>query len=164
MNRSKEIRALSEGCEWRHVPGEINPADLPSRGSTMKKLLQCRWWEGHTWLYEDPEHWPQHEEQLHEHEVNAEKRKTVVSAISLQSNPAPGKWYAYFSRFTKLVRMIGWMQRFISNLKYKKIHGCLPTASDLTASKISNAEEKAILFTQCEAFTGTNDSGLNTLR
>lgn len=114
-------------------------------------------------MYEDPEHWPQHEEQLHEHEVNAEKRKTVVSAISLQSNPAPGKWYAYFSRFTKLVRMIGWMQRFISNLKYKKIHGCLPTASDLTASKISNAEEKGILFTQCEAFTGTHDSGLNTL-
>lgn len=104
MNRSKEIRALSEACEWRHVPGEIN--------------ADCRWWEGHTWLYEDPEHWPQHEEQLHEHEVNAEKRKTVVSAISLQSSPAPGKWYAYFSRFTKLVRMIGWMQRFIFNLKY----------------------------------------------
>ncbi|GFV59962.1 uncharacterized protein LOC103516813 [Trichonephila clavipes] len=45
-NRVKEINQLSTARVWRHVPGQSNPVDLPSRGCTLKILSDLRWWEG----------------------------------------------------------------------------------------------------------------------
>ncbi|XP_026684915.1 uncharacterized protein LOC103516813 [Diaphorina citri] len=134
MNRITEIRNLSQEHEWRHVPGEMNPADLPSRGCTMKKLVQCRWWEGPEWLKGSPEQWPHHEEIEDEDEVCREKKKTVVSSVTL-SQPMDVDWHKYFSKYNKLVRMVGWMKRFKTNCEFKKVHGHLPTPQDLTYLK-----------------------------
>ncbi|XP_003742241.1 uncharacterized protein LOC100902447 [Galendromus occidentalis] len=43
-NRLIEISKLTKPLEWRHVPGVENPADYPSRGMSMEKLLKEPSW------------------------------------------------------------------------------------------------------------------------
>ncbi|XP_035221947.1 uncharacterized protein LOC118194846 [Stegodyphus dumicola] len=49
-NRVKEIRKLSSESEWHHIPGNLNPADIPSRGCSIKSFVKSRWWQGPEWL------------------------------------------------------------------------------------------------------------------
>ncbi|UYV61780.1 hypothetical protein LAZ67_1006508 [Cordylochernes scorpioides] len=44
-NRVNEICSISKKENWHHVSGVNNPADLPSRGSSAKKLIEHKWWE-----------------------------------------------------------------------------------------------------------------------
>jgi len=43
-NRVTEIQASSSPTDWRHVPTELNPADLGTRGVDLKELLSMKCW------------------------------------------------------------------------------------------------------------------------
>ena len=46
-NRVSQIHAVTSPKQWLYIKGSINPADLPSRGCTMKELNDHKiWWEG----------------------------------------------------------------------------------------------------------------------
>ncbi|KAJ8982623.1 hypothetical protein NQ317_002674 [Molorchus minor] len=81
-NAVKEIRNLTEVERWNHVPGTMNPADLPSRGCQACHLLQSRWWEGPPWLYQHPSDWPAENCETDEDQINSEKRKTAVTCAA----------------------------------------------------------------------------------
>ena len=54
-----EIRSLTSPEQWRHCPGAVNPADLPSRGLEAQKLRDCTvWWEGPPFMKSCQEAWP----------------------------------------------------------------------------------------------------------
>ncbi|GFW45955.1 integrase_H2C2 domain-containing protein [Trichonephila clavipes] len=73
-NRVKEIRQLTRGHLWKHVPGNLNIADLLSRGCSPRQMLISRWWEGPLWLRESPEYWPLGETPGDSEEVELEKK------------------------------------------------------------------------------------------
>ena len=46
-NRVEDIRSRVPATHWKHVPTDSNPADLVSRGTMPKELLDMSlWWEG----------------------------------------------------------------------------------------------------------------------
>lgn len=154
-NRVNEIRKLTSADDWRHLPGVCNPADLPSRGCSPKQLLDLKWWEGPRWLYDDPVTWPTAVEVPNEEEINGEKKKKLVTTLNhLEKTDI---WhFNYFQKYTKTVRMFGWIQRFINNCKRPdtKKYG------ELDADEHNAAEVQILKLVQADCFTGLNDSRL----
>ncbi|GFY67405.1 uncharacterized protein TNIN_390161 [Trichonephila inaurata madagascariensis] len=74
-SRVEEIRRLSSKENWRYVPGMQSPADLPSRGCSVKTLKKVRWWEGPSWLENSTEDWPKSELFPDMEVINSEKKK-----------------------------------------------------------------------------------------
>ncbi|XP_073823116.1 uncharacterized protein [Musca autumnalis] len=51
-----EIQDLTNGCNWRHVPSSLNPADIVSRGSTTEELKSSIWFT----ILEEPHYYIPH--------------------------------------------------------------------------------------------------------
>ncbi|GFW61540.1 integrase catalytic domain-containing protein [Trichonephila clavipes] len=56
--RVKEIGLVTKTHSWKHVSGNMNPADILSRRCSPNKLLKSKWWEGPAWLKENLKNWP----------------------------------------------------------------------------------------------------------
>ncbi|UYV72973.1 hypothetical protein LAZ67_10001348, partial [Cordylochernes scorpioides] len=151
-NRVKEICRLSDPGDWRYVPSECNPADLPSRGCSLSRLIQSRWWEGPSWLKLSEEFWPSRYKDLNEEEICAERKKiAVVTTVKSTDH-----WYMkYFSSFIKNVRMMAWIRRFINNLRSStKVKG------ELSVKEIDEAELALLKLVQAECFPSHSIPGL----
>ncbi|UYV68389.1 hypothetical protein LAZ67_5004188 [Cordylochernes scorpioides] len=81
-NRVNEICSISKKENWHHVSGVNNPADLPSRGSSVKKLIEHKWWEGPSFLLGEEASWNQFDPIFDEEEINKELKKTVNIAVN----------------------------------------------------------------------------------
>ena len=78
--RVEKIRRLTPKDLWRHCPGELNPADLPSRGLSAKELSASNtWWNGPSFLYQSENEWPETSpsEQVNEEQILQEAVKNV---------------------------------------------------------------------------------------
>lgn len=72
-NRIQKIQSVVCPNQWKYVPGPDNPADVPSRGMLLSKLIKCcEWKNGPQWLKLDEDQWPI-QKQL---EVEPKERKT----------------------------------------------------------------------------------------
>ncbi|UYV82266.1 hypothetical protein LAZ67_21001503 [Cordylochernes scorpioides] len=81
MNHVKEIHNLSSPESWRHIPGRLNPADLPSWGCSAERLKETRWWEGPAWLKVSQEEWPKSTIIPDLEIVYSERRKTILNTL-----------------------------------------------------------------------------------
>lgn len=157
-NRVKEIRSLTSPTVWHHIPGNLNPADLLSRGCSAEQLIEQKWWEGPHWLRDKEENWPKSTSNPNEDLVNSEVRKTIL--VSLAKNDEV-KWYCkYFSSFKKTVRMIAWIYRFYNNVKNVNKN----LSRDLSLPEIDRAEIAILSLVQRESFKGEKDDKLKQLR
>jgi hypothetical protein len=138
---------------WRHVPGELNPADLPSRGCSAGVLLRSRWWEGPSWLELDEDYWPKNQTLFNEEEILKEKRKKVVT--TLLDTATGTHWYLQrFSKYSRIVRLVGWIRRFATNTLNPNDKG----KGDLTVLEIKQAERRLLKIVQHEVFKDEEDT------
>ncbi|XP_076283978.1 uncharacterized protein LOC143210727 [Lasioglossum baleicum] len=159
-NRVREIRLLTSFGTWRYVPGELNPADLPSRGCQAKQLFDSRWWEGPNWLREAQDHWPSLSDKVDEDEVNGELKKSAQISMLNPGRETEFNVAERFSSYNKMIRFLAIMLRF-KNFKLKKDSNI---GTRITYQEMYQAELKHLKYIQEQIFLSKNDPKLMTIQ
>ena len=141
-NRISEIQDSSEAGQWRHVPGELNPADVCSRGTSGPGLQKCSvWWSGPVFLTQDREEWPS--EEVTECTLSAddaEVKTTREAVFAAQSSDGPLVDPSRYSSWMKYKRTVAWVLRFSKNARQSESSGNR-LGGPLTASEVQAAED-----------------------
>ena len=166
QNRVEEIRSLTTKNSWRHCPGPLNPADLPSRGSTSTTLVTCEtWWKGPKFLYLSESEWPedrtsQSEDEVALQEVVKTPPTTVHSLVNTSASMPENKidHIVDINRFhdlTKLLRVTALVIKAVKCFKNKVTHvkGTERELMRLSATDVKEAERLWITSVQRLSFS-----------
>ena len=155
MSRVQEIRDSTTSASWRHCPGELNPADLPSRGMTASDLVkETTWWNGPEFLTKDESEWPRQnhgfietEDAMKEIIKSPTPTTHVVTTIAQVGQTGIHHVIdaSHYSSFKKLLRVTAYVLRFTKGSVY-------PKGSELTAEELRYAEELWIKAIQYHTF------------
>ncbi|XP_045456928.1 uncharacterized protein LOC123666956 [Melitaea cinxia] len=110
-NRVSQIQNSETSLNWRHVPGELNPADCASRGCEAPSLIDHPlWWEPN-WLTESPSVWPQNK-------LSEPLELPGLRARVGVAKDKPTQDFSLLERYSSLDKLLGvtaWMRRFVRN-------------------------------------------------
>ncbi|XP_055856101.1 uncharacterized protein LOC129919272 [Episyrphus balteatus] len=112
-NRTSEILSSLPRSSWNHVSSSDNPADCASRGLLPKDLMDYKmWWNGPEWLSQDFDKWPNHRE-IEVKDIPEERKKVVAVCVSGTVEHFLENLSLKISSWRKLVRIVGYIRRFI---------------------------------------------------
>lgn len=123
-NRVIKIQDLTNISDWRYVPGELNPADIVSRGLWPTELHDNQWWfHGPDFLQRQEDQWPVSPPLPSEVPETRNQTMSLYCAADMDvieqckySRLAP---ILKFLVWPKLKRVFAYVGRFISRLKQK---------------------------------------------
>lgn len=138
-NRVAEIQTTSTQTNWRHVPGEQNPADALSRGQFPADFTRNTLWrEGPGWLKETEDAWP--DNPVVPPKADPEGKGATCLVITTQDTSILER----YSSLSKLRRIIAYCLRF---------KGTTEATRHLTVQELDNAERVIVRMVQRSAFT-----------
>lgn len=124
-----EVQELTKEMEWRHVETKCNPGDIISRGINAGELVRNQlWWHGPDRLTKSKPDWPDSKLVLTEADVKTvrcHERKNALISVAIRSQPVDpitnnaGNLSQQWSDWNKLVRITGYVLRFINNARVK---------------------------------------------
>ena len=149
QNRIKEIHRLVEEASWRYCPTSDNPADLLTRGVSTAQLKESHiWLHGPTWLT-DSSNWPTWEAstalliEVPGASSTEKQEDTPVNEVHPDETPESSPKLSTIadirrhSRLGKLLRVTGYISRFIYNTRNPQAKRTGP----LSASELATAEK-----------------------
>ena len=158
-NRIGEIQRTTSPEQWQHVPGTINPADLPTRGLSAMALAESEvWMEGPAFLKDDESTWPAAPPPRNttKETEDCERRTTTRAHITNSGDGVfmdPNK----FSNLKRLVHVTGWVWRFLTNCRLPMNLRRMDRV--LQPAEIAEVETFWIKQAQAQAFTGGEKEG-----
>ena len=157
-NRVAVIRDGSEPRQWKHISGDMNPADDGSRGLTADVFLrQERWLLGPGFLWK-PEHmWPMQTKAFcdvcdDDPEVKTEV-KVCMSSPGKLCNPL-SDYFQKCSSWFRLKKVVAWLLRYRENLlnAIKSNKSERDDPKHITVEEMESAEREILKHVQREAF------------
>ncbi|XP_063825318.1 uncharacterized protein LOC135074867 [Ostrinia nubilalis] len=124
-NRVGQIQNLSPKDNWFHVKSSENPADMASRGLEPQDLSNCKlWFNGPNWLFQSDSPW------LHSPQVFSQDDSVGVDTCNDMPSVALPTFeetkndflelFERYSSWSRLVRVMAYVRRFINNMKNAK--------------------------------------------
>ncbi|GBN83173.1 hypothetical protein AVEN_256312-1 [Araneus ventricosus] len=152
-NRVAETQTLTEDCHWKHICSKKNPADLISRGCHADELLKNDMWFSGPDLQTD---------ELEDNQFIPDPTYVdeLKCAVTLTCNGYNLEFYdELFNRtnnFTKLIRIVSFIFRFINNIKAKECHN--KVSKYLTAEELHRSTEFLARVAQLSEFKAEIDA------
>ncbi|XP_055527048.1 uncharacterized protein LOC129719682 [Wyeomyia smithii] len=149
-NRVSEIQTNTQGCQWKHIAGTHNPADLITRGMKVDDFLLSELWHyGPTWLKIPSVAWPISDPRQTISEDILERRKMVAAVQSMQ---AVNEIFGEYSSYHRLLRVTAYCFRFIHAFRPPMSSETIVKPKHLTVDEISNAPTNLIKLAQADGF------------
>lgn len=153
-NRVEEIQNLTDVAVWKHCRSKDNPADLLTRGLDAETLSNSKFWlNGPQWLIEPTEPCGAVTESdcVDNDEIDKlaeiEKSKSTVAFVVENSNSSTDNIFTECERsgkWEKLLRVCGWVLRFINNCRSRKQKKDKDLTKHLSSEEIATANRKII--------------------
>ena len=143
-NRISEIRQHSDTNQWRHISGDLNPADDMTRELSISDIgTNSRWVSGPQFLNMDDSQWPIAVETPPITFDDPELR-IMVSAVEVDnSSDLLGVIQSRYSNWTQLLDIFAWILRFVNSCKRN-----FPAQQFLTAKERKQAHNHIVLLIQ----------------
>ena len=117
-NKIQRIQELSPVSSWHHLPSELNPADLASRGLDMSEPVQVdRWIHCDKFLWGPKEEWSKEPEGLGQlpdgiFDLNSQTTSSFTHSLERQtSGEIVNSIFARVGSWRKLTRVVAWWVR-----------------------------------------------------
>lgn len=119
--RVGEIQNKTSNTEFRHIPSEMNVADILSRGCHINEL-ENRWARGDDFLLKPENQWPEDTSKIisadEEEIIDSEKVKNArVNVVIKKPEPAHELYIKRFSTLRKAIFVTAVCHRFVENAK-----------------------------------------------
>ncbi|UYV83291.1 hypothetical protein LAZ67_23000423 [Cordylochernes scorpioides] len=162
-NRVTEICSILKKENWHHVSGANNPVNLPSRGSSVKKLIEHKCWEGPSFLWGEEASWNQFDPIFDEEEINKELKKTVNIAVNSTKDNFMDKLERY-GDYHRIVWIVAYLLRFkrktVSDESRSRQHDKM--SKEISVEEFEEAEKVVLRHIQLISF-GRDDRRINKL-
>ena len=165
-NRLAQIEKRSSIHEWRHLPSELNPADLISRGVRVSALLEDKmWFEGPNFLKLQPDQSPNQfvknqscdEELVHSFDLPTKGKVSML----VNDNECCGtdRLIEFFSSFYRLKLVVAWLLRVKLCMRERlKCSESVLNMSAVSVSELNDAETSLLKYVQRTCFSKCYDS------
>ena len=157
-NRLTIIEQNTELDCWRHVPSNLNPADLASRGIRANSNEVKRWLKGPEFLTKPRTEWPTNKlsNLTPPEEFISAKEQTICSALESRFTGelnSIDKLINRCSNLYKLKRLTAWILKYKFFLQNRNSFDCkLKILKQITVENLQNAEIELVKYTQRQHF------------
>jgi ribonuclease HI/transposase InsO family protein len=150
-NRIGKIVQETDRKQWRFVPGVDNPADMCSRGLQPQQLSNLEAFHtGPAFLRREESEWPQWDA-LHESDNEMPEALFIYTLITVEDYNVIEHCIERSSKSLKVIRVIAWCLRFISNSRAKRSNSNL-TRGELGVEEMDRALKLCIKHAQVSAY------------